>query len=116
MEVLIHADGSIHVRPDLERHVREVLESKLTRFGHRLTRVEVGFNDEKVRHVGVPDRRCTIEARPTGMDTVAVTANTGEFVLSFDAAAEKLMSALETRLGKAGEVKGAPSIRTALPE
>jgi hypothetical protein len=116
MEVLVHSESAVDVRPDLDRHVRGVLTSRLARYRDRLTRVSVGFADENRRQVGVPDLRCTIEARPAGLDPVAVTANAPGLVACFDAAVEKLMSVLQTRLGKEADHKGAPSIRRSGPD
>jgi hypothetical protein len=112
MEILVHTDNHLTLRPDMDRHVRGVLESKLARFASRLTRVDVGFVDENVRNIGVPDLRCTIEARPSGRDPVVVHADAPDFVRSFDSAFAKLVSAMETRFGREGDVKGSESIRT----
>ncbi len=112
MEVLVHTDSKIAAKPDLERHVRDVLASRLARYSVRLTRVEVGFNEENARAIGVPDRRCTIEARPAGKDPVAVSADAVELGLAFDGALDKLVAVLDRRFGKEAQRKGAPSIRT----
>jgi len=111
MEIFVHSENAVAVSPDLERHVRGVLQSRLARFGQRLTRVEVGFTDENGRRAGVADMRCTIEARPSGLQPFAVTADAPGLVACFDAAAEKLASLLSTRLGKEADHKGAASIR-----
>ncbi len=111
MEIFVHSENAVVVSPDLDRHVRGVLESRLARFGQRLTRVEVGFTDENRSQVGMAEMRCTIEARPSGLQPVAVTADAPEFVACFDAAADKLVSMLNSRLGKEGDHKGAASIR-----
>ncbi len=116
MEIVVHSGSAVVVRPDLERHVRGVLESKLSRFRGRLTRVSVGFADENRRQVGLPNLRCTIEARPAGLDPVAVTADAPGLVDCFDAAAERLVRVLQNRLGKQGDHKGAPTIRKPLPD
>jgi len=116
MEIFVNSENAVELRPDLDRHVRAVLESRLARFSDRLTRVSVGFTDENGRAVGVADLRCTIEARPSGLQPIAVTADAPELVASFDAAADKLVSVLKTRLGKEGDHKGAPSIRTLLAD
>lgn len=111
METFVHSEQAVVVSPDLDRHVRDVLETRLARFGDRLTRVEIGFSDENGSNVGVADLRCTIEARPSGLQPVAVTASAPELSSSFDAAVDKLVSMLNTRLGKEGDHKGAASIR-----
>ena len=112
MEILVHTDSKITARPDLERHVREALESRLARYDQRLTRVDVWFNEENSRSAGVPELRCTVEARPAGKDPVAVTADAMELGLAFDGALDKLAALLRTRFGKEQQHKGAPSIRT----
>ena len=116
MEIFVHSEKSVVVRPDLERHVRGVMQTRLARFSGRLTRVSVGFSDENERHIGVPDLRCTIEARPAGLEPFAVAADAPGLVACFDHAAEKLVSVLETRLGREGDHKGAPSIRKPVPD
>lgn len=115
MEILVHTDSKVTLSPNLDAHIRRVLDQRLARFGHRLTRVDVGFNEENARGVGVPDRRCTIEARPAGLDPVAVKADAAEALPAFDGAVEKLLRVLETRLSREGDHKGAASIRKPPP-
>ena len=115
MEIVVRSDSSTVLSPDMNRHIREVLEDRLARFRSRLTRVEVGFSYENARGVGVHDHRCTLEARPAGLDPQVVTADAVDSPAAFDAAVDKLEHVLTSRLGKESDVKGSESIRTAPP-
>lgn len=86
----------------LETHAREAIDGHIGRFSDRITRVEVHFADLNSTHKhGHDDKRVLFEARPTGMDPLAVESVTNDFHTAVTDAANKLQRVLTTRLEKA---------------
>jgi ribosomal subunit interface protein len=87
----------------LEAFTREQLDSAIGRFGDRITRIEVHLSDSNGQHKSGPhDKHCTLEARPKGMDPLAVEASNEDFQPAIRDAVGKLRRALTTRFEKAG--------------
>lgn len=83
----------------LEAHVENTLDSEIGRFADRVTRVEVHFSDVNgVSKSGPPDKRCLLEARPSGRDPIAIEAVAESFYAAASDAAGKLGRALASRL------------------
>lgn len=83
----------------LETHANEQIEHHITRrFGERITRVEVHLSDTNAEKHGPRDKRCRIEARPSGRDPVFVEAHDDDFYKSIAECVDKLRKALEKRL------------------
>jgi hypothetical protein len=94
-----HIDGSAAAEAEIVERVSHIL----SHFEKHLTRVEIHLTDENSgAKGGATDIRCTLEARITGMDPVAVTHDAGHPNQAADGAARKMRSALDTALGKAG--------------
>lgn len=86
----------------LESYTREQLDSAVGRFDDRITRIEVHLADTNSQHKSGPkDKHCMLEARPKGMDPVAVDANDEDFESAIRDAVGKLRRALTTRFEKA---------------
>ncbi len=84
----------------LDDHVRDRVTHDLKKFGERLTRVEAHLHDENEKKHGPADKRCTLEARPRGLDPIAVEDRSDDFFKAVTGAARKLEHALESRFGK----------------
>lgn len=85
----------------LEMQTERALGGVVRRFVGRLTRLEVHFADANGSHKHGPgDKRCTIEARPSGMHPVAVEAVSTSYQGAARQAARKLRRALEHRLSR----------------
>ena len=83
----------------LEQHVASALDSNVGRFSDRLTRVEVHFADlNSAKKHGPADKRCMLEARPTGRDPIAIECFADSFYAAATEAAGKLGRALANRL------------------
>lgn len=83
----------------LEQHVESALQSEIGRFADRLTRVEVHFADVNSQaKSGRPDKRCLLEARPSGRDPIAIESIGDSFYDAASDAAGKLGRALASRL------------------
>jgi len=86
----------------LETYARDQLDAAIGRFRDRITRIEVHLSDTNSQHKSGPrDKHCTLEARPNGMDPVAVDANDEDFEPAIRDAVGKLRRALTTRFEKA---------------
>lgn len=95
MEINIHAPHLVTT----EDHLRKEVEEALRRFAQQLTRVDVYVKDQNAEKGG-RDKRCTIEARPRGLEPVAAEADgttAGDAVIG---AAKKLQRQLDSLLGK----------------
>jgi ribosome-associated translation inhibitor RaiA len=78
----------------------------LKRFASQITRVEVHLADENSHKTGTIDKKCTLEARVSGLQAVAATASGGTVEQAIDAALDKLVAQLDHKLGRLGQRKG----------
>ena len=78
----------------LDARIRETLEATLSNLTQRLTRVEVHLGDENAHKAGGGDKRVLLEARPKGLDPIAVEVFGDDFYEAVDDAAGKLRRAL----------------------
>lgn len=81
-------------------HVRTRVEKDLARFADKLTRVEAHLGDHNASKSSEADKRCMLEARPKGLDPIAVTAEHENLYEAISEASGKLRRALDTRYGK----------------
>jgi ribosome-associated translation inhibitor RaiA len=100
MQIQINTDHNIDGNERLAAHIRSVVEDTLSRWGDRITRVEVHLADENRGGTGVPDKRCTIEARLQHRQPSAVTQHSASLDEAIQGAAHKLKKALESTLGR----------------
>lgn len=91
-----HIEGSAR----LQEWVSATVAERLDRFDEFLTRIEVHLTDENGGKAGVDDKRCHIEARPKGHQSVSVTHKAAALDLAVEGAAEKMRHALEHLIGK----------------
>jgi hypothetical protein len=99
MLVQLNTDSSIAGNDDLAREVTATVEDALDRFAERITRVEVHLNDVN-RDKGGVDKRCLMEARIGGRAPLAVESRAETLELAVSVAAEKLVRAIESDLGR----------------
>jgi ribosome-associated translation inhibitor RaiA len=88
----------------LDDHVREQVGRENRRFTERLTRVVVHISDNNAGKHGKRDKRCVLEARPRGMDPIAVTEEGDDLFQVVRSAAKKLARAVGTKFEKADAV------------
>lgn len=113
MQVEVTTDGNVDGTQELIRQVTTTVTECLSRFGDRLTRVEVHLGDENAAKSGAADKRCTIEARPSGQQPVAVTHHASTVEDASRGAVHKLETLLDRRFGRQDDRKGGKTIRTA---
>lgn len=99
MQVQVNTDKNIQGE-DLAERVRTMVSDALDRFSDRVTRVEVHLSDENSHKAGDDDKRCLLEARPAGLQPIAVSHQADTLPQAIDGALDKLKRALESALGK----------------
>ena len=104
MQVQINTDRNIEGHEALATHVRAVVENALSHLAEHVTRVEVHLSDEnsakKEQKNGQSDKRCMLEARLQRHNPIAVTAHAASIHQAVDGAADKLVRAIESTLGR----------------
>lgn len=107
MQVQVHTDNHIQGGEQLTRQVEATVEGALSRFGDRITRVEVHLGDEssgsKARE---NDKRCVMEARLAGLQPITVSHQGTTIDQALNGAADKLEQTLDRTLGRLEDVKG----------
>jgi ribosome-associated translation inhibitor RaiA len=110
MQIQVSTDNHTVGNEDLQRQVEDVVESKLGRYGERITRVEVHLTDENGTHKsGDRDKRCVMEARVAGLKPITVSAEGSSLEQALSGAGEKLTKTLKRTLGKMDDPKGRTS-------
>lgn len=100
MLIQFNTDNNITETEKVKAPLIELITSKLKRFEEGITRLEIHLSDENGKKTGKNDIRCMLEARPEGLQPIAVSndGNTKEEALR--GAIDKLKSALDSKLGK----------------
>lgn len=112
IHIQVNTDDGVEGPEAVVAQVEAAVDSVLGRFADQLTRVEVHLGDENADRSGHADKRCSMEARPAGQQSVAVSHNATTLEAASAGAAQKLARLLESRLGRLNDHKGAPSIRS----
>jgi len=100
MQIQINTDHNIEGNEALSTHVREVVASTLGRVSNHVTRVEVHLGDESGQKSGRDSKRCMMEARFENRKPVAVSSHAESVHQAVEAAANKLIRAIESDLGR----------------
>jgi ribosomal subunit interface protein len=104
MQIEINTGHNIQVHEALAAQVSGIVESALSRFSDRITRVEVHLSDENSdKKVGHDAMRCVLEARLEGRQPIAVTHHATTLDEAVDGAADKLARLIEHTLGRQRE-------------
>lgn len=101
MQIQINTDRHIAGHETLASGVEQTLRAALDRFGDKVTRLEVHLSDEdSAAKSGTMDKRCVLEARVAGWQPLAVSDQAATINQAVSGAATKLISLLESELGK----------------
>lgn len=100
MQIQFNTDSTIEGHERLQTYFTEELEKSLSRFGDKITRVEVHLGDENKDKFGVDDKRCLIEVRLAGLNPLAVTHNADTIEKAFSGATDKIKRVLGTTFEK----------------
>lgn len=99
MQIQINPGKNVTLHSKLSNFVETELNRTLRRFDTHLTRVEVHLSDD-TRTKGVQGKRCTLEARPRGLQPVVVTGFAPNTHKSVTGAAEKMKRQLDATFGR----------------
>ncbi|MCG2585724.1 HPF/RaiA family ribosome-associated protein [Massilia sp. TS11] len=108
MQVIVHTDTTIGRHQGLDAHVQQVMRAALQRFGEHIGRVDVHLSDGKREKSADGDNKCTVEAKVHGYQPVAVSAHGLSLHQAIDAAADKLVRALSSDLGRVYDSRRQP--------
>jgi hypothetical protein len=111
MQIQINTGNGIENKETLERWAQAELTESLSHFKDDLTRVEVHLSDENGDKSGASDKRCTMEARLTHHQPVAVTHHGATQDEAFRGANGKLKRLLDSTLGRLKDHRDHGSIR-----
>lgn len=100
MQIQINTDHNIEGSEALSAHVRDVVASTLGRVSSHLTRVEVHLGDESGQKPGRDTKRCLMEARFENRKPVAVSSHAQSVHQAVEEAANKLIRAIDSDLGR----------------
>ncbi len=100
MKILVNTDSHIEGRLGLVAHVEDTVAKSLSHFSSHVTRVEVHLNDENGSKGGPKDKRCMMEARIEKQQPTAVTCEAATLDEAISGAAEKLRSAVKSKLDR----------------
>ena len=99
MHVQVNSDHNIKGHQALVVSVTGTVESALSRFSSRITRVEVHVSDEDGKKNGANDKRCVMEARLEGRQPLAVAHQAPTVNEAVEGAAGELTRLIEHALG-----------------
>lgn len=100
VKIRVSTDKNVVVRADFAERTAVDVASALARFERRLTRVEVHLRDESAGPTTGEDIRCLLEARPAGLDPVAVTYHATTVSEALRGATERLAALLSSKLDR----------------
>jgi len=112
VQIQVNTDGNVEGGEELSACISTEIHTRLDRFSEHITRIEVHLSDENADKSGDSDKRCLIEARLKGRQPEVARDQAATLEGAYSGAAKKLQRALETTLGRLGQLKRADTIRT----
>lgn len=100
MFIQISTDNRVDTSSAHNARLEEQIRQRLARFEERITDVEIHVSDVNGPRGGNGDLRCTLEARVTGYQPVAVAEHGATLDRCVIAAAKKAVRALDHQLGR----------------
>ncbi len=100
MKIQFNTDNNITGTEKLTVPLEAMLSEGLRRFSSQITRLEVHLADENGNKHAENDKRCMIEARLEGLKPIAVTNHGNTYTESVEGAINKLITSLDTKLGR----------------
>lgn len=114
MKIHLNTDHSVDSGDVLSAMVDDKVHAALDRFDERLTRIEVHLSDVNGEKHGVgADKRCLLEARPSGLQPVVVTEFADTFERAVGGASKKMQSLLTSTFGRIDDRHADATIRQA---
>jgi hypothetical protein len=100
MQFQLNTDSHIQGDDRLAEVADAMVTGSLGHLTERLSRVEVHFADANGAKGGADDIRCTIEARPEGMQPQTVTHNDVDVEAALRGGGKKIRALLDSEFGK----------------
>lgn len=100
MQFQLNTDANIQGNDRLAEVAETVVTSALGHLIDRLSRIEVHLADVNGAKGGADDIRCTVEARPEGMQPQTVTNNDANVDAALRGAGKKIRALLDSEFGK----------------
>jgi ribosome-associated translation inhibitor RaiA len=100
MNIKINTGHYIQSNEVLIAKFSSTIENALSRMSEHITNVEVHLKDEDGNKKGKNDKRCMIEARLEGRQPIVVTDHASTLNQALDGAIDKLISMIESILGR----------------
>jgi ribosome-associated translation inhibitor RaiA len=101
MYIQINTDHNIEGHQALNTQISGEVESALSRFNDDITRVEVSLSDvNSDKKGGDDDMHCMMKVRLKGRRPIAITHQAATVDQAVDGAVDKLVSLIETTLGR----------------
>ncbi len=102
MQFQLNTDKNIQSDDRLAKVSENTVVSTLGHLAGRLSRIEVHLADDNAAKGGSDDIRCTIEARPEGMQPQTVTHSDANIEAALRGGAKKIRARLDSEFGKLG--------------
>lgn len=102
MQFQLNTDANIQGNDRMAEAAENALVSALGHLTSRLSRIEVHLADVNAAKGGDDDIRCTIEARPEGMQPQTVTHTDANVEAALRGGAKKMRALLDSEFGKLG--------------
>jgi len=107
LKIIINSDSNLDINSNAIASIESDVEGRLGRFQDRLTRVVVHLRDENAHKTsGQADKRCMLEARPEGMNSINVTHNAPSVGEAVNHATRKLERLLDETFARLNDPKG----------
>jgi ribosome-associated translation inhibitor RaiA len=106
MNIQINTGHNIQGNEALIAKFSSTIKSALIRMSDHITKVEVHLKDEDGDKKGKNDKRCMIEAHLEGRQPIVVTEHANNLNQALDGAIDKLISMIESILGRQRDQKG----------
>jgi len=100
MQVIVNSDHNITGDEAVTARVEAILADSIERFAERITKVEVFLSDTNSSKHGARDKRCVLEARVAGAQSVVTSDEAPTVLAAIEGAAGKLERALGHAFGK----------------
>lgn len=106
MQFQFNSDNQTDGDSGMARRVEEITRARLSRIERHLTRVEVHVGDVNGPRTTSDDKRCSVEARPAGMDPISATDQGSSIEAAVAGAADKVLASYDRQIGKRTDRKG----------
>lgn len=106
MNINVRIDSQIKGTEGLDDYISEIVTRALTKFGDRISGVDVHLKDQNGQKGGGGDKDCMMEAHLNGLQPTAVRDCAPAFEQAIKGAAAKLKRSVESNLGREGTLSG----------